>query len=470
MKPPSIRPFARAFAPGLTGGLAALLLVGCAGAPGPAAPRPVSADEVPELVRLVAQNPGDGALRLRYAAALAAAGRCPDALEAAERGRELAPADPLGPLVQGSCLEDEGRRLDALEVYRAYLSEHGATRGAAAVRARERLARREHATELARIAVAREAELAEAEADADAVAVLPVHVFGAERFQPLSLGLAAMMISDLAILDRFPLVERLQLDALLRELELQQGERVDPATAARVGRLVGAGTVVQGALSVPSEERASLEATLAAADGFFGDPEEAAGRFQELMRMEKQLVIGVATRLGYTPSPAEEARILENGTSNLLAFLSYSRGLAAEAAGDYAAAAAHFADALRADPDFQQAREEMEVAAAIPLADGAPPGELTRLADLASREVDRLTGAGEDLPPAPSQAPIGNALDASTLDVASLTSERVTGSGDEEGATGNGNLTHLTSSPTAQPAPTGGTTVPGSIRIIFRLP
>ncbi|HET7506008.1 MAG TPA: CsgG/HfaB family protein [Kofleriaceae bacterium] len=62
-------------------------------------------------------------------------------------------------------------------------------------------------------------------------------------------GLAQMMISDLSALDAIQLVERTRLEEILAELKLAQGGqgvKIDAATAARAGKLLGARFMVLG--------------------------------------------------------------------------------------------------------------------------------------------------------------------------------------------------------------------------------
>ncbi len=68
----------------------------------------------------------------------------------------------------------------------------------------------------------------------------------AENFAALEVGLQQMLISELAQNDALRIVERADLQALLREQELAAEGRVDASTAARIGRLVGARYMILG--------------------------------------------------------------------------------------------------------------------------------------------------------------------------------------------------------------------------------
>src|SRR6185295_17335653 len=59
-------------------------------------------------------------------------------------------------------------------------------------------------------------------------------------------GLAQMLISDLSAADNVRIVERDRLEDVLAELKLQSTGKIDPKSAARVGKLLGARYLVLG--------------------------------------------------------------------------------------------------------------------------------------------------------------------------------------------------------------------------------
>lgn len=68
-----------------------------------------------------------------------------------------------------------------------------------------------------------------------------------EGMAVLRKGLAQMLISDLSALDAVRLVERDRLEEVLQELKLNQSAKIDPASAGKVGKLLGARLLVLGA-------------------------------------------------------------------------------------------------------------------------------------------------------------------------------------------------------------------------------
>src|SRR5437016_9672831 len=84
-----------------------------------------------------------------------------------------------------------------------------------------------------------------------AIAVFPFDNGGSygqdkDNFDALQKGIAGLMISDLAAGAAVRVVERDELQKLLDEQNLGAAGRVDPQTAAKIGKLVGARYVVTG--------------------------------------------------------------------------------------------------------------------------------------------------------------------------------------------------------------------------------
>ena len=339
-----------------------------------------------------ARAPQPGALTpFRRGAALAAAGRCDSATVVARAALEREPDNALGPLVIGACQERAGLYDEAVATHTDFAAQHPNARGVATLRAKAHLALRAAAEHTARQALAREAELANQPPQPATVAVLPLVVAGDSTVQPLSRGLAELITTDLAYIRTLRLLERLQIGMLLDELKLGQSERVDPATAARVGRLLRAERLVQGTATIPARGPVQLSATVVTGSGVVRPVGQVSGPFAKLLDLEKQVVFELAAQLGLELTQAERERILHQGPKSLAAFLAYSRGLEAMDRGDYGAAARHFRSAAQADPSFQAAREGQQTATAAPAAERATGGGIVTMLDA----VERATGVAE---------------------------------------------------------------------------
>ena len=338
--------------------------------------------------------------RFRLASELAAAGRCDTAGVVVAAAQPLAPTDVRGPLVLGACQEQVGRFDDAVAIYNTFAAEHPGARGVAALRAKAQITLRRAAEQTARQALAREAELAQQPPQAATVAVLPLVIAGDSSMQPLSRGLAELITTDLAQIRSLRLLERLQIGTLLDELKAGQSERADPATAARVGRLLRAERMVQGTATIPRSEAATMQlsATVVTGVGVVRPVGQVTGPFRQLLALEKQVVFDLAGQLGIALTEAERQEILRQGPKSLAAFLAYSRALEDLDRGDYGAAARHFGAAAHADPSFQAARQGQETAAAMPAGQESGSGGIVTLAEaglLATTTLDVVPATGD---------------------------------------------------------------------------
>ena len=350
----------------LTGAaLAALSLAACA----TAAPPPVATPaDIPALEAAAAAAPGSADTLTLLGVAYATADRHEDAARTLARAAALPDAPAVASLYLGLSLEELARWADARAAYAAYLdSGEGDGDLRADVAGRVALADRMLLEIEAERLLAQEAALSALPPEPRSVAVVPVLVTTTDaRYAPLQLALADMVTTDLNIPGVLVLLERAQIDAIVREMALGLGGFADEESSARVGRLMRAENVVQGSVTLLEQDRVRLDAALldAASRNRLGDV-NAEGPLEQLFDAEKQLVFGVLEALGVTLTPAEREAIEENRAANLIAFLSYGDGLMAMERGDFAAAAAAFGRAVQADPGFAPAAAAQQEAAEL---------------------------------------------------------------------------------------------------------
>ena len=211
----------------------------------------------------------------------------------------------------------------------------------------------------------------------DQIAVYPLDYQGDEsRYAPLGRGMAELVSIDLSQVEGLELVERARLQDLLDEMRLSASEGFDPATAPRMGCLVGAGRLVGGVYNVLPGENLRLDAALWENEQRNNlDPQsDGLSRF---MALEKRLVFDVLARMGIEPTPEERQRIERIPTQNLQAFLAYSRGLESEDAGVFGEAATYYRQATIHDPTFQLAQDKAEETEGMALAGGTLNTALT---------------------------------------------------------------------------------------------
>jgi TolB-like protein len=245
----------------------------------------------------------------------------------------------------------------------------------------------------ARRAIAAERSVAVASLPERSLGVAPFSVSGADTaIAPLGYGLADILITDLQRSGQLQLVDRLRLDALLREVQLAEAGRVDPATAPRVGKLVGARRLVIGALAQRPGGQLAIDARIAdVATGTVRAGVSASAPLADILAAEKELAFRLLEQLGVNLTPAARALIAERPTRNVAALLAYSRAVRYEVHGNYGGAATEYRTALRLDPSFSLASAKL---AQVPGA--TPPPSLRAGTDQAGSGIGRASAVAVD--------------------------------------------------------------------------
>jgi TolB-like protein len=112
---------------------------------------------------------------------------------------------------------------------------------------------------------------------------------GLEKYNPLSKGLADMLITDLSNVKSIQIVEREKLESLLKEIDLGEGKFIDPNTAQKLGRGLGAEYILTGAfLSIDPMMRIDARIMEVATGKIIG-AEEVTGQSNNFFDLEKKL-------------------------------------------------------------------------------------------------------------------------------------------------------------------------------------
>ena len=215
---------------------------------------------------------------------------------------------------------------------------------------------------------------APAKASADTVAVLYFENQGNPELEPLKVGLAQMLITDMQGAENVTVVERAQLQAILDELELGHSGKVDPETAARVGKLLGAEWMVMGSyfemmgtlridarlVRVETGEIVHAAGRDGAAAGFMGMEKELAGEFKaelaKAARTTRDEGSGSEVPLEVRTT---EVVLAEPDPDALDAALAFSEGLIFLDGKDTPRAREAFEKAVAADPNLQPAKDAL---------------------------------------------------------------------------------------------------------------
>jgi TolB-like protein len=189
-------------------------------------------------------------------------------------------------------------------------------------------------------------------------------------------GLAQMLISDLSVNENVRLVERDRLQEVLSELELAKGTSVDPKTAAKIGKLLGAKMMVMGSyFSLAGVLRADAR-VVEVETGQLLHATGASGKADDFLSLEMKLSTALSTFLatslpksmsepdpgGNTPTGSggrREHAARPKGLRTKTA-LRYSKALEALDAGKKEEAKAELKVVLQEQPDFRLAALDLD--------------------------------------------------------------------------------------------------------------
>ena len=196
------------------------------------------------------------------------------------------------------------------------------------------------------------------------VAVLPFTNGGsiggrAQELGPMEAGVQQMLMTEIAQSSALRMVERAALRPILEEQNLVTAGRVDAATAARVGKLVGAKFAITGAFMEVNGDFRIDARVLDVETGEIVRTEQVHGRRRNLYRMLVELA-GRITRgvnLPPLPRPAAEARARRNVPDE--ATLMLSRALMYEDVGRRPEAIQLYRELVRRFPDYTEARDKL---------------------------------------------------------------------------------------------------------------
>lgn len=210
-------------------------------------------------------------------------------------------------------------------------------------------------------------------ADPPTVAILYFDYDGTDgELVPLRKGLAQMLITDLAGRDSYRVVERARLQEVLAELDLGKTQKLDPAAALKVGKLLQAKYMVVGGYfamggTLRIDARVFEVESTNTLKGF-----GATGKSDDFFALEQKVaadadaVLLAAIAKGAAapppkPTPTPTTAIAKSGKGKvpLKAVSALSKALQSKDDKDAARAKAQLEEVVKANPEFLLARLEL---------------------------------------------------------------------------------------------------------------
>lgn len=149
-----------------------------------------------------------------------------------------------------------------------------------------------------------------AAAEVVAVAYFDAHSVRPE-LEPLGRGVADMLTTDLGSAPGLVLVERARIAEVLAELELGKGGFVDPATAQKLGKGLGANLIVVGSLTVAIEGMRIDARVVDVATGEVRAASQATGKEDQFFALEDEVARELLAGLGLSAAVEERPIALD---------------------------------------------------------------------------------------------------------------------------------------------------------------
>ena len=342
-----------------------------------------------------AARPNDPAVARSLGIALYKRSKFTEARPHLDHAVKLDPRDGAASLYLGLTAEQLKDLPAAKAAYQTYVRFGRTSKVRRQLEARLAAITRQELEAAAKSAVAAEQQLSTQAASATTVAVMPLRFTGSDTsLQPLERGLAELITIDLSRSSKLTVVERARLQALLDEIKLQRSGATDTTTNVRAGKIIQAGSIVNGSIMQDGDrlrvDAAIVNTQTSQASG--GATSE--NTLEQLFAIEKAIVLKLFEDLGVVLTTAERTAIEERPTRSMQAFLAYSKGLHLEDEGKYDEAARSFNDALRFDPSFgaasQRSRENSQASLGMTMTvasveqtttTGTPEGNIGRQAE-----------------------------------------------------------------------------------------
>ncbi|HVO83143.1 MAG TPA: tetratricopeptide repeat protein [Syntrophobacteria bacterium] len=312
------------------------------------------AGAIADYQEALAQDPDHWQARRQLGYAYIEAGQYDKAVEELTKVLQQRPGDPDATYYLGLAQLKNEQLPKATQTWKTYKNTEKPL-VAEAIRRQVTVVEIAESLRLAKQALAEEAKLQATPPKPGTVAVFYFKDLTPDRsLRPLQKALAMMVITDLAQVRSLQVVERLQVQALLSEMELGQTGIVEERTAPRAGRLLGAeslivGTFEPGSLVVKTSVASSSKQDVVGSFSLKGEE-------QKFFELEKDIVFNVLKVLRVSPTAEEQKLLGVYQTTNLQAVTYFGQGLDALDQGNWKEARNLFHKAVAEDPRFALAR------------------------------------------------------------------------------------------------------------------
>ena len=181
--------------------------------------------------------------------------------------------------------------------------------------------------------------------------------------EPLSVGMADLLIFQLSGNPKIRVVERASLQTLINEQNLGASGRVEASTAARLGKILGAGHMITGGFVTDTKGNMRIVARSVNSETSLVEfNTDVDGKQNDVMLLVTQLAdkLNAGLKLPPLATAARDTALNLAKKVPFQATMLYSRALAAKDAGKNAEAIDLLQKSLEAFPDFGPAQKELK--------------------------------------------------------------------------------------------------------------
>ena len=267
----------------------------------------------------------------------------------------------------GMNLEMMNKKPLAKKVYRFYTAMSRSDPYYNLVKAKFKLLVQDEMEKRAQMAIKMENSLSMDQIDQSTIAVLNfLNVIDDPEWNSLSKGLAEMIITDLSQVKSLKVLERIYLQKLIEEMQLGMSGLTDESSVPRMGRLMRARNLINGAFSIKAGQDLTVTSNLLdVISSTSVQTKEFGGNIEQIFQIEKEIVFAAIDQLGIRLTAEQKKQIGQFATRNFNAFKAYCRGLDQYDLGNFSSALLFFQDANKLDPNFALAQEMFDISAAL---------------------------------------------------------------------------------------------------------
>ncbi len=180
------------------------------------------------------------------------------------------------------------------------------------------------------------------------------------KYNSLSKGIADMLITDLSKVRDIDIVEREKLEQLIKEIKLGQSKYFDQSTAQKLGKGLGAASILTGAFYV-LENTIRIDARLINVEtGKVMAADEVTGKTSDFFGLHKQLVDLLIQSLKIKYNPKTESLVDYDNKIELKAVVNYSDAISYEDNGLEENASKVLENTLQEYPEFLFAQTKLD--------------------------------------------------------------------------------------------------------------